>query len=379
MKKILLTGGGSGGHIFPLIAIAQQLKRLANNQKIDLQIRYYGPQDIYSGYILKENIAVKKIWSSKLRRYWSWSNLIDFPIFFVSILQSLWKIFWYMPDVAFSKGGPGALPVLFACHFYRVPIIIHESDAIPGLTNLISGRWAKLIEVSFPNSKKYFSGKNTRLSGQPVRQEIIDSVSMDPAIAKEMLGLNPKTPLILIIGGSLGATRLNQFVLKNILILLSRYQVIHQTGTANFDEYQREFKKISRDWPRDIINRYQIFAFFEKNLKEILVASDLIISRAGAGAIFEIATLGKPAILIPYPESANGHQKENAYTYSKTGAATVVEENNLDINIILAEIEKMISNPKQQQNIRLAAQKFSQPQAAKIIAQDILDKKISQP
>ena len=153
--RILITGGGSGGHIFPLVAIAKQLQQQAIKSNLDLMLRYYGPRDIYTSYITREDIEAKSIVISKLRRYFSLKNFIDLPKFVFSIFQSLFKIYWFMPSVAFSKGGPGALPVLIACRFYNIPVIIHDSDAIPGLTNTVSGKWSRQIELGFASAKSF--------------------------------------------------------------------------------------------------------------------------------------------------------------------------------------------------------------------------------
>lgn len=362
MKRILLTGGGSGGHIFPLVAVAKELKRLAVDKKTDFQLKYFGPNDIYADYLAKEEIKVKPIVAAKLRRYFSWRNFIDGPLFLFSLGQALFKVYWFMPDIAFSKGGPGALPVLLACRFYRIPYIIHESDSVPGLTNSLSGKKALLVELAFESAKKYFAGKDARVVGNPIRFELLNYVSLDPNGAKERLGLETDRPLLLVLGGSSGSVRINKFIFDNLEMFLGKYQIIHQTGTGNYEEYVGREQKY-----------YKPFAFLEKNYGEMLAASDLVISRAGAGAIFELAIFGKPAILIPLPEAANNHQKINAYEYAETGAAEVVEEPNLLDNVVLGVIEKILNDPKKQQKMSLAALNFARPEAAKAVALDILD------
>ena len=369
--RILITGGGSGGHIFPLVAIVKQLQQLAVKSNLELDLRYYGPQDIYTSYITREGVEARAITSSKLRRYFSLKNFIDFPKFVFSIFQSLFKIYWFMPDVAFSKGGPGALPVLMACRFYSIPVIIHDSDAVPGLTNTVSSRFARQIELSFASAKKYFpTSKVVKVVGNPIREELLNYVSLDPMGAKERLKLDPKLPLILVLGGSLGSVRINNFILTYLEKLLNKYQIIHQVGTANLADVKKTFAAISRQMDPKIKKRYYPYAFLENKYGEMLAASDLVIARSGAGTIFELAAFGKSAILIPLPESARNHQQMNAIDYSKTGAAEVLEENNLSEGVALRMIDKMIKNPGVQ--MRQATLKFSKPKAAEMIAADIL-------
>ena len=369
--RILITGGGSGGHVFPLVAIAKQLQQLAIKSNLDLVLRYYGPQDIYTSYITREDIEAKSIIASKLRRYFSLKNFVDLPKFVLSIFQSLFKIYWFMPDVAFSKGGPGALPVLIACRFYNIPVIIHDSDAIPGLTNTVSGKWSRQIELGFASAKKYFpASKTVRVVGNPIREDLLNYVSLDPKGAKERLKLDPNVPLILVLGGSLGSVRINNFILSYLEKLLGHYQVVHQVGTANLADVKKTFAALSRQWEAKIKNRYYPYAFLEKNYGEMLAASDLVITRSGSGAIFELAAFGKPAILIPLPESARNHQQMNAIQYSQIGAAEVLEENNLSEAVALGMIDKLIKAPNTQ--MRQAALKFAKPKAAAIIAADIL-------
>lgn len=369
--RILITGSGSGGHVFPLVAVARQIQQIAVKSNLDLDLRYYGPKDIYTSYITKEGIEARAITSSKLRRYFSLKNVVDFPKFIFSIFQSLFKIYWFMPDIAFSKGGPGALPVLTACRFYNIPIIIHDSDAIPGLTNTVSGKFARQIELGFTSAKKFFpASKTMRVVGNPIRESLLNFVSLDPVGAKERLKLDPKLPLILILGGSLGSVRVNNFTLAYLEKLLNKYQIVHQVGTANLANVKKTFTAISRQMDSKIKKRYHPYAFLEKNYGEILAASDLVISRSGSGAIFELAAFGKPAILIPLPESARNHQRMNAIEYSKTGAAEVLEENNLSEAVALGMIDKLIKDSNSQ--MHQAALKFAKPKAAAVIAADIL-------
>lgn len=375
--RILLTGGGTGGHVFPLVAVARELQRMADDPSTPL-IRYYGPKAIYNDYLKKEGIAVKNIAGAKWRRYFSLLNFLDIFKFSWSILQSFWKIYWYMPDVAFSKGGPGALPVLFACWFYKIPIFIHESDTFPGLTNQISSRWAKKVFVAWESAKQHFPDKNTNIVGIPLRDVIIEGAKAafanpnSASAAKEKFSFNISEPLVLILGGSQGAQKINEFTLNNLEGYLPKFQILHQVGSANYEEYSRLYRVLSEKWSKELKERCQFYAFFETNLAEAYAAADLIISRAGATAIFEIAAFGKPSILMPITESAGDHQRINAYEYARTGAAIVIEEANLLSNVVLGQIEKILNSQELKNGMSTAAKSFAKPDAAKLIAVNIL-------
>lgn len=372
MKRILLTGGGTGGHIFPLIAVAKELQKLAVDKNIDLRCRYFGPKTIYNDYFKKEGMVVKNIAGAKLRRYFSLQNFIDLPKLFWSVLQSLWKVYWFMPDAAFSKGGPGALPVLVACWFYRVPIFIHESDTVPGLTNKISGRWAEKVFLGWESARKYFPKKDVEVVGVPLREDLLLRLNLNNLVAKESLGFDINEPVILFLGGSQGAQKINEFVLANLEIFIAKFQILHQVGSANYEDYINNFEKLYGQWPKELKERYKIFAFFENNLAEAYAAADLIVSRAGASAIFEIAAFGKPAILVPLPEAANDHQKINAYEYAASGAAIVIEEANLLSSVFLNQIEKVLTNQELRNKMIDAASLFVKNNTAPTIASNIL-------
>src|SRR3990172_4661394 len=201
--RILFAGGGTGGHIYPILAVTEELQKAAINGKIDFDLRYFSDPERYNFLLASNGILVSKIFSAKLRRYFDIRNLFDIPLFFISVIQSFWKVFWFMPDVLFTKGGPGSLPVVLACWFYRVPIIIHESDSAPGLANLMASKFADRIAVSFNSATEFFIAKNSKLSekialtGNPTRKSLTDS-ALEQEAAKQIFSFDSKKPLILI-------------------------------------------------------------------------------------------------------------------------------------------------------------------------------------
>ncbi len=372
--RVLMTGGGSGGHIYPLVSVITELQILAAQEEVNLEIRYLGVVGPYEGLLRENGVRVQKILSSKLRRYFSLANIIDGPKFIIGFLQALWKVFWFMPDVVFSKGGPGALAVVLAARFYRIPIIVHESDSIPGLTNLFTARFAKIITVAFSSAADYFNktlGKEAMVVGNPVRRYLFGE-ELTQSKAKAFLGFNPNTPLIFVLGGSQGAVTLNDFILDNLLNLLQLTQIFHQTGRRDYDRVLGEGIVVGRDLPEEVRNRYKAIDYLEKDIRVALRAADLVISRAGAGAIFELAAFGKPAILVPISASVEGgRQEQNALEYSVTGAAVVVEEANLLPHLFLDELKKILADPQKLAQMSGKALAFAKPDAALKLAQII--------
>ncbi|KKU91308.1 MAG: hypothetical protein UY23_C0002G0047 [Candidatus Jorgensenbacteria bacterium GW2011_GWA1_48_11] len=366
--RILLTGGGSGGHVYPLVAVAEELKK----QAPQAQIYYFGPKSALNAEFVNLGIGVYNIASSKLRRYFSLANFIDVPKFFWSLVQAFFKLYFLMPDVVFSKGGPGALSVILAAKFYLIPVIIHESDAVPGLTNRLSAKLAKRIGISFAEAAKYFPKNKTALVGNPLRSGLLASVNLTQAQAKKDLRFETNKPLILVLGGSQGAQVINSLIWDNFLSILEISQVYHQVGDLNLSE----IKDFIAGAPQEIRlagDQYKFTGFFDlPSLREALFAADLVISRAGAGAIFEIAAFGKPSILVPLEGAANGHQRVNAYAYAETGAAEVIEEENFTINILKTQIKDILGNAAKMGEMATAAKAFAKPDTAQVLAKEIL-------
>ncbi len=372
MKRIVLTGGGSGGHVYPLLAVADALARLSGDLEVELV--YVGPKDRYEEEFAERNIRFSPIISSKLRRYFSLSNFVDIPKFFLSLVQALCKLYFLMPDVVFSKGGPGALPIVLAARFYLIPVVIHESDTVPGLTGRVSGKFAKKIEISFEECRAYFKKRErVNLVGNPVVRETWTGMPLQKDDAKGKLGFDKSLPLIVVMGGSQGATRINQFIFDNFEALLKDYQIYHQVGPANFEEAKLLTESLSREMSSLYSSRYKLVGFFDtEGLRTAYSAADVVLSRSGSASIFEAAFFGKPSILVPLPEAAGNHQKINAYAYAATGAAVVVEEDNLKLNVVLVKLKDILGDAGTYEKMSAAAKVFAKPDAADLIAKDIL-------
>ena len=369
--RVALAGGGSGGHTVPLLAVAGELTRFSVATGQPITLHYFGPGYDHPPFRAK-GIQVHYIAGAKIRRYFSLANLIDIPKFIFSIIQALWQLYWVMPDAMFSKGGPGALPVVLAGWFYRIPILVHDSDSTPGVTNLISSWFARRIAVSFESAQKFFPPQRTAWVGSPIRADLIE-MNIPQADAKERLGFNANEPLIFFFSGSQGSKRINEFILGILGEILEDTQVLHQTGPATYPEVEKLSKVVLRDIPAKLEaeHRYQAVPYMNEDLGYAYAACDLIIGRAGS-SIFEYAAFGKPAILIPLLESANDHQRKNAYEFVKAGAGVIIEETNLLPKIFLKEMRGILNDPERKQQMSQASAAFFKPDGAKTIAEEVL-------
>ena len=366
--RILFTGGGTGGHFFPVIAVARELKRIAEEEQIlDLELYYMGPDDFGQEMIAAEEVFFFRVGTGKVRRYASVLNFFDVFKTFFGILKGVWKMFLVMPDVVFSKGGYGAVPAVIGAIIFRIPLIIHESDSIPGSVNRFSARFAARIGIAFSSAAQFFPKDRTAIVGIPIRKRILGGNTPQ---AKEDLSVFSDLPVIGIIGASQGSQKINDAVLGVLKELTEEFEVLHQTGEKNFEEVKGEGFVTLEFGHKE---RYHPVGFLDEQLmREFYSASDLIISRAGASSIFEIAAWAKPAILVPLLNSAQEHQIKNAYEYASIGAAEIVEEANLTPHILLGEIKRMIQNKDLLRRMGEAAQRFSRIDAAEIIARELL-------
>ena len=368
--KIVFTGGGTGGHFYPIIAVAQKLNKIIDNEKILGVKLYYISNTPYDKEVLFENrIVFVQVNAGKMRTYFSFKNFSDFFKMGFGTISAVFKLFSIFPDVVFSKGGYASFPTVAAAWFLRIPVFIHESDSVPGRVNKWAGKFAKKVAISFPEAIDYFPKKITAWTGNPIRSEIEHPALRDDAL--NYFKLEKDLPVILILGGSQGAELINNMITDSLLILLEKYQIIHQTGVKNFKTVTGRADVILKNNPNK--SRYLPYAFMNPLIIKMAAgATTLIISRAGS-TLFEIASWGIPSILIPFNESNGNHSKKNAFNYARSGACTVIEEMNMSSNIFISEIERIINNKDLLAKMSESAKSFSKPGAAMKIADELLN------
>ena len=325
MKKIILTGGGTAGHVTPNIALLPDLK----SEGYD--IHYIGSYEgMEKKLITAQGINYDGIATGKFRRYLSAKNLTD-PFRVIKGFQQAKKLIRdYKPDVVFSKGGFVAVPVVLAAGHYHIPVIIHESDMTPGLANKICMRTAKKICCNFPETLKYLPKDKAVLTGSPIRHELL--LGNKPAGLK-LCGFNTSKPIILVVGGSTGAVKVNNAVRAILPELLKKYQVVHLCGKGKTDASLNG------------IDGYIQFEYISDQMRDLFAISDIVISRAGANAICELLALRKPNILIPLSANASrGDQILNANSFKEHGYSSVMTEEEITPEKLLAAVDDLYKN-----------------------------------
>jgi UDP-N-acetylglucosamine--N-acetylmuramyl-(pentapeptide) pyrophosphoryl-undecaprenol N-acetylglucosamine transferase len=328
MKTVVLTGGGTSGHVTPNIALLPGLKSLG------FDIHYIGSKNgIEKQLIQKEGIPYHAISAGKLRRYLDMKNITDIFRIMGGFAQALSVLGKVKPDVVFSKGGFVSCPVVWAAWFRRVPVIIHESDITPGLTNKLSMPFAKKVCYTFPESEKHMSNKKACLTGLPVRPSIMAG---DRAQGYRLCGFSDKKPVLMIIGGSQGSENINKAVRQVLQELLQAFQVCHICGNGNVKPELEGMKG------------YRQFEYVNDELKDLFASSDILVSRAGATTLFEILALRRPALLIPLSKNASrGDQILNAESFQRQGYSDVLSEESLSGDALLDRTTRLYLNRSQ--------------------------------
>ena len=364
--RIVLTGGVSGGHTFPLIAVAEKITEQTNG---NVEFLFIGPKGRFGAEAMEERgIPVRLVSTGKLRRYFSFQNFIDPFLIPIGCIQSLWHLYQFLPDAVFSKGGSASVPVVLAAWLYRIPVLIHDSDAVAGMANKFMGRFATKVAIAYPTAREFFPSDKVALTGNPVRGDILDG---SRERGYQELGLDPDKTTIFVIGGSLGATKLNEAVLQVLPQLLKEnIQVVHQTGEEHIARIESAVKEYGIT---PGVSGYVPKAFLSAALLgDVYALADIVISRAGAGSIAELAAHGKTCILVPLPSAANDEQKKNAYAIAHIGGASVLEEPNLSEHILIQEIHDLLGDQPRRAQMGEAIRAFYHEDAAKMLAQGVL-------
>lgn len=363
-KRIMLVGGGSGGHFYPLMAIAE---RLLDKQDENLELYFIGPKPYNKDNLTALNIRYIYCPAGKQRKYASVLNFFDKFLVLAGVVVATVKLFWIYPDVIMSKGSFTSVPVVLAAAFLRIPIVIHESDAVAGRANQLGAKFARYIGVSYDDAAEMFPKKKVALVGIPVRKAFFNE---DPN-PLGTLGITDAHPVLFVTGGSLGAERLNTLILDSLDELLPNFLIVHQAGAELKDAVVAT--ALARGIDSTLLGRYFVFGHMKaEEMAAAYSSSTLVIARAGSTSITEIALNSKPCILIPIPETISHDQRTNAYAYAKSGAASVLEEENLTDGLLAAEISRITSSETTYQQMATAAQSFTSPTAASTLADTLI-------
>ncbi len=371
--KILFTAGGTGGHFYPLIAIAEAIRDVVAEQKILPPTLYYLADKPYDEEVLFANdIIFLKAPAGKVRRYASFANVTDIFVTFAGVVKAFFILLRIYPDVIISKGGYASVPTVIAASLLRIPLIAHESDAKPGRANLLAAKSAVRIGVAFESAREAFPQKyqyKVAKTGIPVRKRLMQKIPRTEAV--QTLGLDPLVPTVFIVGGSSGSQRINETVLDALPDLVSFANVIHQTGKTHFESTRQTASVILGKSAHK--ERYHPYPYLNADtLVQAAGAADVVIARAGSTSITEISLWGKPSILIPIPESISHDQRTNAYTYAHTGAAVVLEEANLTPHVLASEARRISTDTIVATRMSSLAQGFANPDAASILAKEAI-------
>lgn len=351
---IVLTGGGTGGHIFPLISVVEELKK----RGID-SIAWVGGKGGEEEKWAKDlGIIFFGIRTGKLRRYLSVRNFLDVINVISGILSSYFILRKLKPGVLFSKGGFVSVPPAVAARFLRIPVLTHESDLSPGLATRIISRFADIVFTSFEETGKYLKTEKLLFSGNPVRRLIKEA---DPERGKSFLRFKNDLPVVTVIGGSLGAERINRVVWSMVETRKLEFNLVHQCGAG-------KIRNIRIDLPN-----YRMFEFLKERVGDVLACSDIIVSRAGAGALYEIGYLGKPSILIPLSKGASrGEQILNAKYFSNMGASIIIDEKQMTPEFLYNKINNILARKGKLEEMGRNARALIKPDGEILIADYIM-------
>jgi UDP-N-acetylglucosamine--N-acetylmuramyl-(pentapeptide) pyrophosphoryl-undecaprenol N-acetylglucosamine transferase len=378
--KILAVGGGSGGHVTPVVAVIKELKKLDTSAEIHFWCdRKFARQATALMSKSGMGVPVSAIFSGKLRRYHGIGldqQLLDLPtllqnigdIFLVVLgfLQSIYKLLLWRPDVIFTKGGFVCLPVGMAAKVLGIPLVIHDSDAHPGMTNRILSRWATRIATGAPLEYYPYPKAKSQYVGIPVSDEFKPLTETVKKETKARLGLpDVKRPLVVVTGGGLGAKRINDAMVSIGNALLEHTAVVHISGALQYESLKDRVPQRPD---------YQLLSFVDHGMAKVLGAADVVVTRAGATTMLELAALARPTIIVPNGQLTGGHQLKNAKVYEEAGAAEIVREEDLlrDPRVLQEAILELLSNRTKSEQQATRLRSFAKPEAAHEVAMMIM-------
>ena len=350
--KIVVSGGGTGGHIYPALALIREIQKVNKN----VEFLYIGTQNgLESKLVPRENIPFKSIHITGFKRKLSFENVKTVFRFLKGVQDSKKMLKDFNPDIVIGTGGYVCGPVVYAAAKRRIPTVIHEQNSVPGLTNKFLSRYVNKIAICFEEAKEFFPSEKTVFTGNPRASEVTGKDGMKGRLSA---GLSTTKPAVLIFGGSRGARPINEAVVKALPEFANKaYQVLYVTGDVHYEDVKKEAELVGN--PNNVVIKP-----FIHNMPEVLVGMDLVVSRAGATTLAEITSLGIPSILIPSPYVTNNHQEKNARSLSDHGAAQLLLEKELTSNTLVGHIEKILLNQQTIEEMKQKSKKMGVPDAA---------------
>jgi len=367
--RVLVSGGGTGGHIYPALAVAMQLR-----EEYRAEILFLGSDDgLETEIVPAAGFRLATIKAGKLRRYISWETITGVMRVPVGMIEAINLVGQFRPGVAFTSGGYVAVPAGLAARFERVPLLMHQQDVPPNLSNRLVAPLATRISVAFADSLTYFPARKTLQLGNPLRQAMLDVRQTPPQEARRALGFERQEPLLLVTGGSQGARHLNQTVGKALPDLLAHCQVLQISGNALYNETRELCESALAAQDEVVRRRYRLVAYLNEEMPLALQAADLVLCRSGASTLSELAALGKPSILVPLPPAlGSSPQEANAEMFGRNKAAQVMKDGDLKPQVLVENVTSILASSTLLEAMSNAASSFAKPQATQEIAAEIV-------
>ena len=367
--RVLVSGGGTGGHIYPALAVAKQL-----HTEYGAEILFLGSDDgLESELVPAAGFRLATVRAGKLRRYISWQTVTGVLRVPVGMLQAVNIVRAFRPHAAFTSGGYVAVPAGLAARLNGVPLLTHQQDVPPLLSNRLVAPLATRISVAFADSLTYFPAGKTLQLGNPVRQDMLDVQRIPVQEARGTLGFEKDIPLLLVTGGSQGARHLNEVVCQALPELLPYCQVLQISGKELYNETRELSESMLANQDEATRKRYRLVAYLNAEMPLALQAAELVLCRSGASTLGELAALGKPSILVPLPSTiGSSPQEANAAVFGRKGAAEVIKDSDLKPQILVERIKHTIASTTLIESMKNAARSFAKPQATQEIAAEIV-------
>lgn len=379
--RVLISGGGTGGHIYPALAVAVGLR-----EQYQAEILFLGSDDgLETEIVPAAGFRLATVKAGRLRRYISLQTITGVLRVPLGMFQALGIVRKFRADVAFTSGGFVSVPAALAARLNGVPLLMHQQDVPPNLSNRLAAPLAKRISVAFADSLPYFPAKKTVLLGNPVRQAMLDVVGISPQEARSRLGFVADQPLLLVTGGSQGARHLNQVVCRALPALMARcpdLQVLQISGKDLYNEtrtladnilleQRTQGEQATQD---ELQKRYRLVAYLNEEMPLALQAAELVFCRSGASTLTELATLGKPSILVPLPPAiGSSPQEANAAMFARKEAAIVIKDADLTPDMLVERVQSLMSSLAQSAAMAQAAHSFAKPRATQDIVKEIVN------